>query len=1034
MSGTNGRNGAGGANGASDSAGRAAYWRGVGHRAGSEEYRDWLEREFPEGASELPEGVSRRSMLALMGSSLALAGLAGCRRPVERIVPYGKPPEEVIPGIPRHYASTMPFGTTAYGVVVETHEGRPTKIEGNEAHPMSRGASSAFMQASILDLYDPDRAKGVTKGGEASDADAFAAAWAALAEAHAADGGARLAVLSDEFSSPTLARLRRAFLERYPSARWIAWSPLSNENQREGLRLATGAPRSVLPRLAECDVIVALDADFVLDPAGVRLAGDFARGRRLHGTGGRMNRLYAAEGTWTLTGAMADSRRRVRPGQIAALAAALAGRLASHGVATGAPAAPGPAGVDDAWLDAVAADLAGARGRSAILCGPGQPAAVHAAVHALNTALGNVGRTIQTVSSRDALHSDAPALAELAHALHQGAVDTLVTLGGNPAYDAPASLQFGEALAQAKTVIAVSDRVDETARRAAWHVPLAHWLESWGDAVSEEGTLSVIQPMIAPLYGALPAVEVAGLIATGTRTPAHELVRDTWRPVLGAGFEPAWQKVLHDGVLQGQQGTLGAAPARAGAWPPLPSASGDGLELVLTPSASTWDGRFANNAWLMETPDPVTKLTWGNAALMSAGTMASLGLADGQVVTVSRGAASVTLPAWTVPGQADGVVALAAGYGRTDAGRVGNGTGGNGWMLRETAGAWFAGGASVAATGESRVMACTQDHGSMEGRPIVREATLEHFRARPKFALDPALKTFRRDGADADDPVEGGRFVQLIPDHPYESGPQWGMSIDLTLCTGCNACMVACQSENNVPVVGADQVTRGREMHWLRVDRYFVTESRKAPFDDARMIFQPVPCMQCENAPCEQVCPVAATTHDSHGLNVMVYNRCIGTRYCSNNCPYKVRRFNFYNFTKSMPASYQLAMNPDVTVRSRGVMEKCTYCTQRINAAQLEAKLAGRALEDGDVVTACQQACPTQAIRFGDILDPGSKVVDAKRETRSYAMLAELNNRPRTTYLARIRNPGALEPLHLEPEAGHEDDHGDDHGAGHGEG
>jgi MoCo/4Fe-4S cofactor protein with predicted Tat translocation signal len=1005
------------------------YWRSLAQLDESAESRAFLEREFQEGASELPEGISRRDMMTLIGASLSLAGLAACRRPVEQIVPYVNAPEDIVPGIPRYYATTMPFGRSAYGLVVESHEGRPTKIEGNPSHPSTLGASSSRVQASVLGLYDPDRSQSVRQKGERKAWVDFVAAWAKLAEAHAADGGAGLAVVSESFASPTLARLVGQLRARYPKLVWATYDAVSDENRLAGLRAATGRDLDLLLRLDRASVIVALDADPLLtDPEMIRHTRGFAAGRRAGASGGEMNRLYAVEGVYSLTGAMADHRLCLESRQIAPFLAALAARLAPPGAGAANPAGAGIPGVEPRWIDAVAKDLLANRGKGLIVAGERQPAAVHAAVCALNSQLGNTGRTVSYFETKDAALPSVGALASVVSAINAGAIKTLVVLGGNPVFDAPADLDFASAMAKVPTAIALGHTIDETSAAAEWHIPRAHYLESWGDARAAGGTLSVVQPLILPLFGGRTPVEVLGLMAGGQDRPGYDIVRETWTPILGeAEFDGKWNRVLHDGLLSGSElpelvPNLTAAPfaelARLvgeGASAPgsggEPGGSRSGLEVTFLPSPSLHDGRFANDGWLQELPDPLTKLTWDNPALVSPKTAASLGLANEDWVRLDYSGRSLELPVWLVPGMTDGVVALTLGYGRSHAGRVGSGVGFNAFTLRSSKASGFDGGATLTKLTRTYQLSATQHHGSMEGRPIVHESTLAELRSKP--ALEPN-RTEGAHGEESPRSQEGGeapgtlgvfeeepQHFSLWNEHVYDQGHQWGMTIDLNTCIGCNACMTACQSENNVPVVGKTQVAKGREMHWVRVDRYFSGDPDGSP----EVVFQPVPCMHCEDAPCEQVCPVAATVHDGEGLNVMVYNRCIGTRYCSNNCPYKVRRFNFYNFTKDTPDILKLAMNPDVTVRARGVMEKCTYCTQRINRVKIDARLAGRELRDGDVKTACQQACPASAIEFGDLRDPSSRVSTAKADPRNYALLAELNTKPRTTYLAKVRNP-----------------------------
>jgi molybdopterin-containing oxidoreductase family iron-sulfur binding subunit len=1006
------------------------YWRSLAQIEDRPEFRTALEREFPEGASELPEGITRREMMTLVGASLSLAGLVGCRRPAEEIVPFVTAPEDSVPGIPRYYATTMPFGRSAYGLIVESHEGRPTKIEGNPSHPASLGASSARIQASVLGLYDPDRSQAIRLKEATRSWSDFVTAWGQLSEAHAADGGASLAVLSESFSSPTLARLASEFRARYPRAIWATYEAVSDENRLAGLRSATGRDLDLKLRLDQASVIVALDADPLLtDPEMIHHTRGFAAGRRAGASGGVMNRLYAVEGVYSLTGAMADHRLRLESRQIARFVAALATRLAPAATGAERPAAVDVPGVDPRWIDALAKDLLANRGKGLIVVGERQPPVVHAAVCALNTSLGNTGSTVSYFEPRDAALPSVSSLASLVSAMQAGAVQTLVVLGGNPVFDAPADLDFASAMAKVPHSIALGHAVDETSSRAEWHIPRAHYLESWGDARAVGGTLSVVQPLILPLFGGRTVVEVLGLMVAGKDRPGYDIVRETWKPLLGEGeFDTRWNRVLHDGFLAGSElpevvpdltttplaeltrSIDGAAAAGTGQ---VTTGSPGGLEIVFLASPWLHDGRFANDGWLQELPDPLTKITWDNPALVSPKTAETLGLANEDLIRLDYASRSLELPVWILPGMADGIVAVTLGYGRQRAGRIGTGVGFNAFTLRASNAPGFDSGVTLSRRGGKYALSATQNHGSMEGRPIVKESTLAELRsaatgpahAAGAHAGDPGAATSgttRQEGQGALGvfPEETHHF-SLWKEHTYDQGHQWGMTIDLNACVGCNACMTACQSENNVPVVGKTQVANGREMHWLRVDRYFSGEPSGSP----EVVFQPVPCMHCEDAPCEQVCPVAATVHDGQGLNVMVYNRCIGTRYCSNNCPYKVRRFNFFNFTKETPDILKLAMNPDVTVRARGVMEKCTYCTQRINRARIDAKLAGRELGDGDVKTACQQACPASAIEFGNLRDASSRVVKAKADPRNYALLAELNTKPRTTYLAKVRNP-----------------------------
>jgi MoCo/4Fe-4S cofactor protein with predicted Tat translocation signal len=983
------------------------YWRSLAQIEDRPEFRAALEREFPEGASELPEGVTRREMMMLLGASLSLAGLTGCRRPVEEIVPFATAPEEIVPGIPLYYATTMPFRRSAYGLIVESHEGRPTKIEGNPSHPSTLGTSSSLVQASVLGLYDPDRSQSVVLRGTGKSWSDFVAAWGPLAQAHGADGGAGLAILSEPFSSPTLARLASELRARYPRMQWATYEAVSDENRLAGLRSATGRDLDLMLRLDRASVILALDADPLLaDPEMIRHARGFAAGRRAGPSGGVMNRLYAVEGVYSLTGAMADHRLRLESRQIASFVAALAARIGVPGGAS--PVGAAVPGVDARWIDAVAKDLAANRGKGLIVAGERQPPAVHAAVCALNAHLGNTGKTVSYYETKDAALPSTGSLASLVSAMNAGTIKTLVVLGGNPVFDAPVDLAFASAMAKIPHTIVLGHAVDETSSKAEWHIPRAHYLESWGDARAVGGTLSIVQPLILPLFGGRSMVEVLGLMVGGQDRPGYDIVRDTWKTILGeADFDKKWNRVLNDGVLAGSElpevvpgtvgqplGELGRLGAGGDSGRQTASGSSDDLEIVFLSSPSLHDGRFANNGWLQELPDPLTKLTWDNPAQLSPKTAEKLGLDSEDVVRLDYAGRSLEIPIWILPGMADGVVGLTLGYGRSHAGRIGSGVGFDTFTLRTAKALGFDGGARLTRVGRRYPLSATQHHGSMEGRPLVRESALNELRSESAAKREAAPGPL---GVFEEEPPH----FSLWKERTYDQGHQWGMTIDLNACIGCNACMVACQSENNVPVVGKIQVSKSREMHWLRVDRYFSGE----PSGNPEIVFQPIPCMQCEDAPCEQVCPVAATVHDAQGLNVMVYNRCIGTRYCSNNCPYKVRHFNFFNYTKDTPDILKLAMNPDVTVRARGVMEKCTYCTQRINRAKIDAKLAGRALRDGDVKTACQQVCPASAIEFGDLRDSSSRVVHAKADPRNYALLEELNTKPRTTYLTKVRNP-----------------------------
>ena len=999
------------------------------------ERRERRIREHAPGADEPPSGPTRRTVLGLMGASVALAGLTSCRRPVEEIVPFVDAPEHLVPGIPQQYATTLTRGTDALGVVVKAREGRPIKIEGNALHPSSGGGADAWAQAAILGLYDPDRSREIRKtAGEGPAPGTWQEVvelWGDKAYDLEDTRGRGLGVLVEPYASPSVHRMLERLRNRYDNARFAVWGPVDDDRIFAGIRRATGTPGRPVHHLEKARVILALDADLLLtDTRGVAHTRGFARGRRGETDAGGMSRLYAVESTLSLTGANADHRVRVPSGDIPAVAGALAMALGEADVAVDLPAGAAapelPEGVAER-VARIARDLAAAGSEAVIAAGRNQPPEVHDLVWRLNQALGAVGTTVTRGGAAHTGVSSTDDLAALVEAMRGGEIETLVILGGNPVYDAPADLDFAGALEGVTDVLHLSSHDDETSRRATWHLPRSHDLEAWGDAVAPDGTLSVVQPLVAPLFDSRSLLEVLTLLATDDERPGHRVVRSTWFDLLGDDdFEGRWLEVLHDGlaapeVLAGpsaertggsggeatEEATGTAAEAVSGVLALAEPGAGDagsdgGYEVTFQISRAVCDGRFANLAWLQEMPDPLTKITWDNAALVSPATAAELGVSDGDVVTLTAGGRSVELPVWRQPGQADGSIAVALGYGRTAAGRVGDGVGVDVGPLRTSAAPWVAGGVTVTPAGRRHELVQTQEHGEMEGRDLVRRASWEEYRSHPEEA-------FHREH-------HGPPLESLWEEPSYEEGHRWGMAIDLSACTGCNACVVACQSENNIPVVGREQVAGHREMHWLRVDRYFLGDA-----DDPQVAFQPVPCQHCENAPCEQVCPVAATVHDAEGLNLMVYNRCIGTRYCSNNCPYKVRRFNFFHYTRELPELMHLAMNPDVTVRSRGVMEKCTYCIQRISGAKAEAKRDGhRALRDGEIRTACQQTCPADAITFGDLNDPDSRVTESKRSPRDYTILADLNNRPRTSYLGRLANPhpewGGNE---TEPGAGH---------------
>ncbi|HEX7879989.1 MAG TPA: TAT-variant-translocated molybdopterin oxidoreductase [Candidatus Eisenbacteria bacterium] len=1020
------------------------YWRSLEELADAPEFTDLLHREFPRQASEWNEGVSRRDFLHVMAASLALAGLSGCapRNPAEKILPYVKAPEGFIPGKPLYYATSIMDGGAATGVLVESHMGRPIKIEGNDRHPASLGATSAPLQASILTMYDPDRAQVVTNLEEVRPWTSFVTAMTASLAAQKITGGSGLRILTETINSPTAAAQLEKILADYPAARWHQFEPLNRDNVVEGARLAFGEPVDTHFNLLEARVIVSLDADFLFSgPGHLRYVRDFVRGRRVrtpgsghgadsHGSAtgvapgsdphqgqvekspteygagpavaehgesptgaGRaaeppkmsMNRLYVAESGFTNTGSRADHRLAVRPEVIESIAREIARAL-------GIGAAPGGAPLDakaERWVAGLVSDLRKNPGASAVMVGEQQPPAVHALAHAINAALGNVGGPVLVTAPIAArAENQLASIKMLADDMEAGRVQLLLILGGNPVYNAPPELDFARRLGKVGVRVHHGLYEDETSELCHWHIPDTHPLEAWSDGRAYDGTVSIVQPLIAPLYEGKSIHEVLAVLTGETAKSGYDLVRDHWKSVMpGASFESTWSTAVHDGLLAGSAAApfAGAIRDAAGFGSASGSASG-GPVLAFRPDPSILDGRHANNGWLQELSKPLTRLTWENVALISPAMAQQLGLSNGQVLEIGTGGARVMAPTWVLPGQPAEVVTVHLGFGRTRAGRVGNGVGFDANRLRNADTYHWVNGVTVAKTGKKVKLACTQDHQSMEGRHLVRSTALAEHQKNPHWAHEFGIHDPPRD-------------FTMYPNYEYKDNA-WGLAIDLTSCVGCNACVVACQAENNIPVVGKTQVWRGREMAWLRIDRYF-----EGDLDEPALHYQPVMCQQCENAPCEAVCPVAATIHNHEGLNDMAYNRCVGTRYCSNNCPYKVRRFNFLHYSDPKTPQMKLLNNPDVTVRSRGVMEKCTYCVQRINAARIEAHKVNRPIRDGEIVTACQQACPAEAITFGDINDPNSRVAKLKADTLNYGILTDLNTRPRTSYLARLENP-----------------------------
>ncbi len=982
------------------------YWRSLEELAASPAFQQRIQQEFPELADELIKPTTRRSILKVMAASLALAGLTACRWPKERIMPFAYRPEGYVPGVPQHFATALELGGASLGVLVKSYDGRPIKVEGNPAHPSSLGAATAWAQAAVLELYDPERSTTLVRreGGQrrVPTWDDFLALAAEQATLLRADKGAGFAVLAEATSSPTVLALRNELQEQFPRVLWVEYEPVSRDLERAGLARAFGG--LVRPRLhlERARVIVGLESDFLFGhPEGLRHARHWGAARS--GEGDAMPRLYAAEALLTVTGAASDHRLALPARHMGALLRQLAHELARGGLAlpAGWGAAAFDAGSPESRFAALAArDLLQARQQGLVVVGPSQPPEVHVLAAALNEALGTVGTTVTYLPDPEPTRrSHLEGISQLATALADGAVRTLWILGGNPAWDAPAELDFARLLAACPQTVHLSIYDNETSQLCRWHLPRAHGLEMWGDARAWDGTVSVVQPLIEPLYGGRTPAEVLAALLGEPALSAHDLTRRTFARLWG-GEEERWRLALSEGVVANSAWApvrprlnLEAVIAAAAGLQVPPDG---GRELNLHADACLYDGRFANNGWLQELPDPITTLTWDNAATFGPEDARELKVRHGDVVRLSAGGRSVEAPVLVVPGQARGVVGLALGYGREAGGRVAAGAGVNAYRVRTATAPWVVGGVQVERTGRRRPLATAQDHHVIDtlgmaerGRRVgslIREASLPEYRANPEFARNTAW----------------AKASPLWKEIEFKGEHQWGMAIDLSACIGCGACTIACQAENNIPVVGKKQVANGREMHWIRVDRYFAGDPA-----DPEVRFQPMPCQHCENAPCESVCPVAATVHSEEGLNQMVYNRCVGTRYCSNNCPYKVRRFNFFNNFKSVSATTRLAFNPEVTVRGRGVMEKCTFCIQRIEAAKISAKNERRPLRDGEIVPACAQTCPTRAIVFGDLRDPDSEVSRLHRHPRAYGILEELFTKPRTLYLAKLTNPAA---------------------------
>ncbi|MBK7704451.1 MAG: TAT-variant-translocated molybdopterin oxidoreductase [Acidobacteria bacterium] len=1057
------------------------YWRSVEEFVDAPEFEEFVKYEYPAQAEEWDSSVSRRNFIKVMGASLALAGLSGCViQPTEKIVPYVNQPEGLVPGKPMYYATAMTLGGVGNGLLARSNEGRPTKLEGNPEHPGSLGSTDVLTQAALLDLYDPDRSQEIVNRGEPKTWQAFMNDVRVKVEDNRANGGAGVRFLTETISSPTLIAQFNQLKTELPNAKWYQYEPLNKDNVVAGAKLAFGSAVNTVYKFDQAERVLTLDAD-IFSGFNIRYIKDFAKSRAWSEEKKHINRLYAVETTMSLTGAKADHRLAVKPSQMTEIAKAVA-------KAVGVAGATSNLAEFADWIAPMAKDLKEHAGKSLVVVGDNQPAAVHAIAHAINETLGNVGKTVvytePTQANAETLQIEG--LRELVKDIDAGVVKMLVVFGGNPVYNTPADLKLNaERLNKIPYRVHLGRYRDETAELCQWHVGEKHFLEGWSDTRAYDGTVSIVQPLIDPLYSGKSAHEVLQLFfKENFEKKDYDIVREYWQkqtlnmavkpvavekteakpeaktdgktepkteakvetpvapaaktapaatpspttaaPAGAKAFDQNWRRIVHDGVVPNSQAAVKEVkvnPAFMGQAVPATSSAG-AIEISILPDPSVYDGRFTNNGWLQELPNPLTKITWENVALVSPKTAAKLGLNRGNdadefsggerptafinskggnmfsdlvKLKFQGGEISKPVPVWIAPGQPDDVVAIYLGYGRTKAGRVGTDLGYNAYDVRRSDAMYFGSG-EITKTGEQTTIASTQIHFNMEGRDLLRVWDLEEFNADEKLG-------------EQHNEIDKTMYQPELFEKGYAENHRWGMAIDLNSCVGCNACVIACQSENNIPIVGKEQVERSREMHWMRVDAYFGGTLEKPEGPN----FQPVLCQQCEQAPCEVVCPVHATVHSVEGLNDMVYNRCIGTRYCSNNCPYKVRRFNFLLYQDWDTAQFKLMRNPEVTVRSRGVMEKCTYCTQRIAAARIEAEKDGRKVRDGEVVTACQAACPAEAIAFGDLNDKSSKVSKLKADRRDYNLLNELNTQPRTTYLAGLKNQNKEMPGYVAP-------------------
>jgi molybdopterin-containing oxidoreductase family iron-sulfur binding subunit len=1081
------------------------YWRSVEEFVDAPEFEEFVKEEYPQHAEEWDDGLSRRNFVKVMGASLALAGLSGCViQPPEKIVPYVKTPDGLLPGKPLFFATAMSLGGIATGLIAKSFDGRPIKIEGNPQHPGSLGGTDVLAQASLLDMYDPDRSKSILYRGSPSAWPNFMTALRTAVEENRKDGGAGVRFLTETVTSPTLIAQMKQVAAELPNSRWVQYEPVNCDNAMAGAKMAFGSPAHTVYKFEEAERILSLDAD-IFSGFNSRYKTDFGKGRAFSEEKKEINRLYVVETTVSLMGAKADHRLAVKPSQMTEIAKAIAKAL-------GVAGANSTYDQNAAWIAAMAKDLLAHKGKSVVVAGDNQSPVVHALAHAMNGILENAGKTVVYTEPMQqfADKTQIDQLRELIADIDAKRVKMLIILGGNPLYNTPADLKItGERIKEIPFRVHLSTHADETSEHCHWHIAAKHYLEGWSDARAYDGTASIVQPLIAPLYDGKNVHEVVQLFfrenydkkdydivkaywqtqnitagpdifaavpagehkegpagehkeTAGNKEASHSepkaaptpeaAKKEAPKPAVTpapspaaatpaapaaapANFEDNWRKAVHDGVIPGTAlpaKTVAVNAAFLAQPTPVPASNGS-LEISILPDPSVYDGRFANNGWLQEVPNPLNKITWENVAMISPNTARRLKINHGadndemagggqpiafvnskggnltsDLVTLKYqgGEISKPVPMWISPGQPDDVITIYMGYGRTRSGRVGTGIGYNAFEVRRSDSMdWGTG--EITATGEQGMVASTQTHFTMEGRDLLRTWDVEEFEKDPTIGHqhDEAPKSFYEPAAQE-------------YEKQYKLNHKWGMTIDLNSCIGCNACVIACQAENNIPVVGKEQIERSREMHWLRIDAYFAGDDLSKPDGP---YFQPILCQQCEQAPCEVVCPVTATAHSAEGLNDMVYNRCVGTRYCSNNCPYKVRRFNFMLYQDWDTPQYKLMRNPEVTIRSRGIMEKCTYCTQRIAAARIEAEKDARKIADGEVLTACQSACPTNAFVFGDLNDANSQVSKMKKDHRNYILLNELNTQPRTTYLAGLKNQNKEMPDYKAPKTA---DHG----------